>query len=76
MEAPKFIGDVEADSVEATVVCSTDVNCEEVDTYQMLSQYGNITNFISTDASIQNLTITGAAHFFSLMIDEIKSVGG
>ena len=76
VEAPKFIGDVEADSVEATVVCSTDVNCEEVDTYQLLSQYGNITNFISTDASIQNLTITGAAHFFSLMIDEIKSVGG
>ena len=34
------------------------------------------TTLSSEDASIRNLTVTGAAHFFRLIIDEIKASGG
>ena len=34
------------------------------------------TTLTSEDASIRNLTVTGAAHFFRLIIDEIKASGG
>lgn len=34
------------------------------------------TTLSSEDASIRNLTVTGAAHFFQLIIDEIKASGG
>ena len=34
------------------------------------------TTLTSEEASIKNLTVTGAAHFFRLIIDEIKASGG
>ena len=39
---------------------------------------GTLTNttLTSEEASIRNLTVTGAAHFFRLVIDEIKASGG
>lgn len=35
-----------------------------------------INSLVSENISTQSLTVTGAAHFFSLIIDELRSVGG
>ena len=43
---------------------------------QILADSGVITQLTSEEASIRNLTVTGAAHFFRLVIDEIKASGG
>lgn len=37
---------------------------------------GEITNLISSTATIENLTVTKAAHFYKLIIDEIKATQG
>lgn len=57
----QYIGDVEVSGISAT--------------------NGDITNLSGTnltyeDATIENLTVTKAAHFFQLIIDEIKSTQG
>ena len=38
--------------------------------------YGNINHFTADDIHTENLTVTGSAHFFELVIDQIKSAGG
>lgn len=43
---------------------------------QILADSGVIAQLTSEEASIRNLTVTGAAHFFQLIIDEIKASGG
>ena len=43
---------------------------------QILADSGVIAQLTSEEASIKNLTVTGAAHFFRLVIDEIKASGG
>jgi hypothetical protein len=35
-----------------------------------------IKDLLSDNITVDTLTVTKAAHFFSLIIDEIKSVGG
>ncbi|ATV28089.1 hypothetical protein CTM63_02420 [Prevotella intermedia] len=35
-----------------------------------------LSDLLAGNISVETLTVTKAAHFFSLMIDEIKSVGG
>ena len=40
------------------------------------SSTGNIDEIHSEDIFTKNLTVTGLAHFFELIIDKIKSVGG
>ena len=43
---------------------------------KVIADSGVIGTLTSEDASIRNLTVTGAAHFFRLIIDEIKASGG
>ena len=48
---------------------------------EMMAEKGTINNLdskkiLADDISVDTLTVTKAAHFFSLIIDEIKSVGG
>ena len=59
--------DVKATNVEATTVNSTTINSEDVNTTNI-----NASNKIVT----KNLEVTGAAHFFELVIDQVRSVGG
>jgi len=40
------------------------------------SSVGNISELHSNDIFTKNLTVTGLAHFFELVIDRIKSAGG
>ena len=74
--APRFNGDVKAETVETAILNADDLNANEAETKSLTANLGNITNLISDDATIDTLTVTKAAHFFSLIIDEIKSVGG
>ena len=59
--------DVKATNVESTTVNSTTINSEDVNTANI-----NASNKIVT----KNLEVTGAAHFFELVIDQVRSVGG
>ena len=43
---------------------------------KVIADSGVIGTLTSEEASIRNLTVTGAAHFFRLIIDEIKASGG
>lgn len=74
--ATKFNGDVKAEYVEADIIKAEDVNAEDVETQSLDATIGNIQDLLSDNATISTLTVTQAAHFFSLIIDEIKSVGG
>ena len=47
-------------------VYTTDLAAEN-----LIANNGNI-----KEATVENLTVTGAAHFFELVIDKVKSVGG
>ena len=58
---------VKATNIEATTVNSTTINSEDVNTTNI-----NASNKIVT----KNLEVTGAAHFFELVIDQVRSVGG
>ena len=56
-----------ATNIEATTVNSTTINSEDVNATNI-----NASNKIVT----KNLEVTGAAHFFELVIDQVRSVGG
>ena len=83
---PTETGCVYARNVNANVVNANDVNSTEVNTQLLTATTGTIDNLTSTSAIIDylrsqeirthNLTVTGQAHFFELVIDKIKSVGG
>lgn len=45
-------------------------------TNQLEAISGFIGTLLSTNLTVENLTVTRGAHFFKLLIDEIKSVGG
>ena len=47
------------------------VYANDVAAENLIANNGNI-----KEATIENLTVTGAAHFFELVIDKVKSVGG
>lgn len=45
-------------------------------TNKIVSPYAEITDLYSEDIRTHNLTVTGSAHFFELVIDKIKAAGG
>lgn len=48
----------------------------ELVTNSIAAALGEITTLLSTDITCENLTVTKAAHFFKLIIDEIKATKG
>ena len=65
------INEFDADTANITTVNSTTVNSTNVN-----ASNGNITNMVSTDMVTEYLIVTKEAHFFKLIIDELRSVGG
>lgn len=65
------INEFDADTANITTVNSTTVNSTDVN-----ASNGNITNMVSSDMVTEYLTVTKEAHFFKLIIDELRSVGG
>lgn len=63
-----------------------DVMPEETDTYnlgaedlrwlKLWAKTADVSTLFSQDITTHNLTVTGSAHFFELIIDKLKSVGG
>ena len=81
VKAPKFIGDVEAGYVEAENVNAENLVAQEGQIDKLYSEdieatKAYILDLLSDNITVDTLTVTKAAHFFSLIIDEIKSVGG
>jgi hypothetical protein len=85
--APIFVGDVdaenvEADNLDATVGSFREVTTENatvmdtLTTTDLIATLAEISKIISGTIEVDNLTVKKAAHFFKLIIDEIKSVGG
>ena len=79
-------GDVDAENIEATNVNASKVTSTEaeisnatIDTISadsVSSTKGDYTTLTSQDLRVDTLTVNKSAHFFSLTIDEVKSVGG
>ncbi len=74
-------------SVNATEVIADDIQTEHIqatnadvldtlDTNNLKGVLAEISKIISENIEVDNLTVKKAAHFFKLIIDEIKSVGG
>ena len=59
-----------------TIENSGQINTDGIQGSQGIFNYGNINHLTSQDINVNNLTVTGSAHFFELVIDQIKSVGG
>ena len=87
VKAPIFDGDVEADYVNTIALNSSMAYAEELtadnaivnnqlSTTNFDATLAEITKIISENIEVDNLTVKKAAHFFKLIIDEIKSVGG
>ena len=85
--APIFVGDVdaenvEADNLDATVGSFREITTENatvmdtLTTTDLIATLAEISKIISGTIEVDNLTVKKAAHFFKLIIDEIKSVGG
>lgn len=85
--APIFVGDVDAENVEADNLNATVGSFREVTTENatvmdtltttdLIATLAKISKIISGTIEVDNLTVKKAAHFFKLIIDEIKSVGG
>ena len=85
--APIFVGNVDADNVEADYIDAgigrfnevTTDNATVIDTLtttDLIATLAEINKIISGTIEVDNLTVKKAAHFFKLIIDEIKSVGG
>lgn len=55
---------------------SNDINSLEGNFRNILASKSTIFNLLSNEIVVDNLTVTKAAHFFKLIIDEVKSVGG
>ena len=79
--APKFIGDVEADEVTASVgyidtIHSKQGNFKKLNATELNAIDGYIKELLSDNITTENLTVTKSAHFFELIIDKIKAAGG
>lgn len=78
VNAPVFIGDTitanDAIFKEATANNLTVVN--NLTANKLSATLAEITKILSGTIEVDNLTVKKAAHFFKLIIDEIKSVGG
>lgn len=87
VQATTFEGDVEADNVNTISLNSSMAYAEELtadnatitndlSTNNFDASYAEIIKIISENIEVDNITVKKAAHFFKLIIDEIKSVGG
>lgn len=74
--APKFIGDVEADTVSTDNLLAQEGQIDNLNVEDLEATKAYIKDLLSDNITVDTLTVTKAAHFFSLIIDEIKSVGG
>ena len=79
--APKFIGDVEAYKVNATVGYIDTLHSKQgvfkkLDAGDLSAVNGYIKELLSDNITTENLTVTKSAHFFELIIDKIKAAGG
>ncbi len=72
--------------VQGDITATGTVSAPEVDTSLLVATNAQIDSLTATAANIEtldsstinvhNLTVTGSAHFFELIIDKLKSVGG
>lgn len=69
-------GTVRADSVTSVVGNIDSVYSQTIDTRNLRAVEAYIKTLSSENITTDYLTVTKAAHFFKLVIDEIKSVGG
>lgn len=76
VQGDKFIGDVEAENLRALFTDIDNLSAREGTITDLSATKALITELLADNISVENLTVTKAAHFFSLIIDEIKSVGG
>ena len=67
-------GDLKTASIDN--LNSNDINSLEGNFRNILATKSTIFNLLSNEIVVDNLTVTKAAHFFKLIIDEVKSVGG
>lgn len=72
---------VNAETGNITIINSGTINADEGNITRLSSDYAAIKEAVidtlrSTDITTDYLTVTKQAHFFSLIIDELKSVGG
>jgi len=76
VKAPKFLGDVEANNVDTNTLEATEADIDTLNVNSLYATLAEISTLLSDKITVDTLTVTKAAHFFSLIIDEIKSVGG
>ena len=76
VNAPIFNGDINATDGLITNLTSDVINTKTLSAGEIEAALATITKILSGEIVVDNLTVTKAAHFFSLIIDEIKSVGG
>lgn len=74
-------GELETTYAEITTLDSTNINATTgnittVNTDLINALSGIINSLVSTNITTENLTVTKAAHFFKLIIDEIKAAQG
>lgn len=71
-------GDIISDGdIRTNKIYATDINVtNDFSTLNLFATNGEITNLTSSKATIENLTVTKAAHFYQLIIDEIKATKG
>jgi hypothetical protein len=69
--------EVIAENVDAEYISANNVDIlDTLDTNKLKGVLAEINKIISETIEVDNLTVKKAAHFFKLIIDEIKSVGG
>ena len=79
--APKFIGDVQADQVDANTINAEMLNAlegqiDKLGTDDLDATKAFIKDLLSENITTDYLTVTKSAHFFELIVDKIKAAGG
>ena len=84
--ASKFVGDIDAKKAKIFNAIIQSLSGDQInylvgfikqlDGVKLNYNEGTIKDLLAGNISVETLTVTKAAHFFSLIIDEIKSVGG
>lgn len=84
--ASKFVGDLDAKQAKIFNAIIQSLSGDQIsylvgfikqlDGVKLNFNVGTIKDLLAGNISVETLTVTKAAHFFSLIIDEIKSVGG
>ena len=73
-----YVSASEADitTLQSTDIMADNINADDGNFENIDAENGDITYLNTNTANIHNLTVTGQAHFFELIIDKVKSVGG